>query len=280
MKRLVILCLLTFSLTTGIATGEISPLKPSEVQEIARVSDNNAVRRLKMKIVDRFVTPRAKIVLISAEGAKPTASTKIFKLANRLLEEVAEQRPQYSFLFPDRIGDVRLVYYVRPSSAKRRYVIFLPWRPPGAPPAFTLVRPEKPFPAVASFFVHVNQSTRFDSRVKGDSYNVFVETCNQVFRVDVTPRSEKKLAKLFRERYPDEQISNSKLSRVIRLVQTQVGQELTCNSLAAAISFARTDIPYKEYRETMIQTRLTALGQELSGYFLVVGPKTYTKFRK
>lgn len=280
MKRLTLFCAAAFILITGAAAAKVAPLKQSEIDEIARVSNIPVVKQLELKAISRFQTPKAKVTLISGEDAKPTASIKTFKIAHRLFEEIADKRLVALFLFPEKNGvDLVIGYNVRPSIAKRRYVVFLPWKPSGAPSAFTSTRPEKPFLAVPSFFVHVDQPTRFDPRVEGDLYNVFVETCNQAVSVSVTPRSERELAKLFRKRYPNEKISDADLSRVIRLVQVQTGQELTCNSFAAAISFAWTGIPYGEYGRIMSQARLTNLGQKLSGYYLVVSSKMYAKFK-
>lgn len=279
MKRLFALFIFLLLLPIGSVGAEVAPLKPSEVKEIARVSNIDAVRQLRLKVIDRFKTPQATVTLVSAEGAKPTAPVKTFKLAHRLLEDIADEQPRYSFLFPERTGDLWTTYQIRLSNTKRRYAIFLPWRPTGAPSAFTPVRVEKPFPSVASFFVHVDQSIRFDPRVKGNLYNVFVETCNEIVLVEPTKQTKQQLTILFNKRYPG-QSTNPNFARALRLVLIQAGQELTCNSLAAAMSFAWTGIPYKEYKEIMSQARLTALGQALSGYFLVVGPKDYTTFRK
>ncbi len=58
----------------------------------------------------------------------------------------------------------------------------------------------------------------------------------------------------------------------------KVGQELTCNSLAAAISFAKSGISHEDYKTIISKQRLSALGQAFSGYYAVLNEKAYASF--
>lgn len=214
------------------------------------------------------------IALLLANSQAPTVQPEDFVSTFKSVDQVAGHTGRVSFLFPDKSGPLTIDYDVMRSPEKSHYIIFAPPMQPGERPAYTAIREPRAekYPTVTVLADLGDQPTRFDDRVSGNNYDLAVELCNSLTGVEPTKESKARIAKLLQEQ------TGQNFNAGALIVLNQIGMELTCNSFAAAISFAKTGIPYNEYAKTMHGQRLKALGQALAGYYHVVPKDTYDSF--
>lgn len=185
---------------------------------------------------------------------------------------------QMSFIFPEENGErpFEQTYTYKETPEKNHYFVLSPYNEAFPATAFTVFAlPRDHDASTVAILASTEMPTRFNQDVSGDHFNAVVEVCNSLATVNITEESFAQI-----QAYAAEKGVEFSDDEATRTVLMQVGQELTCNSLAAGISFAKSGVDYDTYKEVISRQQLSALGQGFAAFYAVVNKSTYESFAK
>lgn len=190
--------------------------------------------------------------------------------------KLASKGGDLTFVFPEDGGKSPLpqTYEYSASPETFHYFVLSPYKSDMPAPAYTSFNsPREQNGHTVSVLASTQLPTRFTEHVNADHFSAAVEICNSLMSTQITEESKQLM--IDRAAKKGLEIEDS---AGLDTALLKVGQELACNSLAAAISFAKSGISYDEYKDIISKQRLSALGPAFSGYYAVLGEKAYMSF--
>ncbi len=217
-----------------------------------------------------------KINLILAGDALPTIAPQDLIETDEIVQQYVTARPKVSVRFPGSKPPTTFTYQVSPAPESTHNFIFagaseatlLP-----APAVTVLTFPRSSKNSTLTILSDVgNKGIRFNPEVNGNDYDVAVESCNADTRLTPSASTQAYIKQSLG------QGSSTKELNSLMVSVDRVGQDAICNGLAAAIAFAKTGLPYREYLKDLTGATLQDYGPILDGTYPIASSTAYEKY--